>query len=81
MHPLAGYVLTVVGAGLVFGGTVLSFSHLDTTLLVVVWGSCVLLGAGPLVVGLSVLLHPSERGERPNPDRAPGKTGSPFGPR
>lgn len=81
MASKGGLLLTVVGVGLTFGGTVQSFASMGELTAVLAWALVALLGVFTAVGGAKRALSGPDDGESANAEMALGKVDSRFGPR
>lgn len=79
MGSTVGYLWTVVGSGLVFGGTLQAFASMGELTGVLSWAMVALFGVFVAVAGAKRAMADPDEGPGSNPEKALGKTDSRFG--
>ena len=79
MGSTVGYLWTVLGVGLVFGGTLQTFASMGDLMAVLSWAMLALFGVFVAVAGAKRALSSSEDSPKSNPEKALGKVDSRFG--
>jgi len=79
MGSTIGYLWTVVGIGLVFGGAVQAFANMGALTDVLSWAVVALVGTFVAVAGAKQVMADSEESMKSNPEKAVDKTDSRFG--
>lgn len=81
MVSIKGILLFSLGLLLVLGGAYQSFNNIGALIPVVGWGVVAVIGVFALALGLSLVLGEQDETNAVDPENAPDKTDSPFGPR